>query len=110
MLLVSVASLEGRISNTLDPLMCFDSWLILSNLQPVNASPLFAVSVPSLDDMDFSDTPGWRGWVMTDINAVAIALSTLFISIRIYVRTRMTRNLGLDDAIATISYVCSDFC
>lgn len=57
--------------------------------------------------MDFSGTPSWRGWVLVDSNAIAIALSTLFIGLRLYVRARMTRNLGLDDAIATVSYVCS---
>lgn len=56
--------------------------------------------------MDFSDTPGWRGWVLIDVNAVAIGLSTLFVGIRMYVRARMTKNLGMDDALAGVSFVC----
>ncbi|ROW06574.1 hypothetical protein VMCG_04266 [Cytospora schulzeri] len=54
--------------------------------------------------MDFSNTPGWRGWVLTDVNAIAIALSTSFIGVRVYVRARMTKNMGLDDAIAVVSF------
>ena len=55
--------------------------------------------------MDFSQTPEWRGGIETRLNACLIAFSTLFMGMRLYVRTFMTKALGWDDLIAGIAYV-----
>ncbi|KAH8900924.1 hypothetical protein GQ53DRAFT_133065 [Thozetella sp. PMI_491] len=53
---------------------------------------------------DFRSTPDYHGYVEIQVNSVLIALSTIFYAMRMYTRAFMTKNLGLDDAIATVAF------
>lgn len=54
--------------------------------------------------MDFSNTPDWHGGIELEINGSLIALSTVFLGMRLYVRAFMTKALGWDDLIAGIAW------
>ncbi|OTB09004.1 hypothetical protein M426DRAFT_316293 [Hypoxylon sp. CI-4A] len=55
--------------------------------------------------MDFRDTPEYHGGREIILNAVLIGISTIIYGLRLIVRTRMTKSLGLDDALAGIAYL-----
>ncbi|KAK4216902.1 hypothetical protein QBC37DRAFT_415995 [Rhypophila decipiens] len=54
--------------------------------------------------MDFSHTPGWHGGIEQRLNGSLIALSTIFLGMRLYVRAFMTKAMGWDDLIAGIAW------
>lgn len=56
-------------------------------------------------EFDVTKTPGYNGYVVRDLNAYLIAFSTVFLGARLYVRTFLTKALGLDDLMAAIAYV-----
>jgi hypothetical protein len=55
--------------------------------------------------MDFSNTPDYWGNVLLGVNTTMIVLSIIIFGTRIYARTVMTKNLGLDDALAAVAFV-----
>lgn len=48
-----------------------------------------------------------RGQFIINLNLALIVISTVLMSTRLYVRGFMIKGLGVDDLIATISYVCT---
>lgn len=50
-------------------------------------------------------SPNPRGDMVRSLNICLICLSTLFMSLRFYVRGYMTKTLGIDDAFAFAAYV-----
>ncbi|KAJ9144980.1 Integral membrane protein [Pleurostoma richardsiae] len=57
-------------------------------------------------DFDFSKTAGWKGYLQRDLNACLIAFSTVFVTLRLYVRAFMNKALGRDDLMTGIAYIC----
>ncbi|KAG4429185.1 hypothetical protein IFR05_015339 [Cadophora sp. M221] len=55
--------------------------------------------------MDFRSTPDYKGGVHKALNATLIPITTLIFGTRIYVRVFMTKNAGLDDALAFVAYL-----
>ncbi|KAH8588625.1 hypothetical protein B0O99DRAFT_356819 [Bisporella sp. PMI_857] len=53
----------------------------------------------------FYETSDYKGETQRALNAALIAISTVFIGLRLYVRFMMTKSPGLDDAIAFIAYL-----
>jgi hypothetical protein len=54
---------------------------------------------------DFRDAPDYKGQTEVIVNSTLIGLSALFLGLRLYVRTFMTKSLGLDDAVAGLAFV-----
>lgn len=52
----------------------------------------------------FWETPDYKGYLLRNLNASLIAISTLILATRLYVRIFMTKVPGLDDIIATVAW------
>jgi hypothetical protein len=57
-------------------------------------------------NFDFSQTTEWKGDRQVNLNACLIAFSTLFVGLRLYVRSVLNKSLGIDDAVTVVAYVC----
>ena len=55
---------------------------------------------------DYRETADYRGHTELAANAALIGFSTLFFGMRIYARALMTKNIGADDAVALVAFVC----
>ncbi|KAI1380757.1 hypothetical protein F4677DRAFT_462032 [Hypoxylon crocopeplum] len=55
--------------------------------------------------MDFTRTPDYRGGLEIGLNAWLIGFSTVFCSLRLFVRIFMTKSPGLDDVMTAIGYL-----
>jgi hypothetical protein len=55
----------------------------------------------------FWQTPDYKGNLLRDLNASLIAISTVILGTRLYVRLVMTKNPGLDDIFAAVAWVGS---
>jgi hypothetical protein len=53
---------------------------------------------------NFWKTPDYKGAGQRNLNICLIAFSTLFISLRVYVRVFMTKTPGWDDAVAVFAW------
>lgn len=54
---------------------------------------------------NYWETPDYYGNVIRGVEGFLIAMSTIFIANRIYVRSFMTQSLSYDDGIAGLAYV-----
>jgi hypothetical protein len=50
-----------------------------------------------------------QGGLLVNLNLALISVSTVIISLRLYVRRFMINSLGLDDLISSMAYVCLTF-
>jgi hypothetical protein len=55
----------------------------------------------------FWETADYKGYLLRNLNATLIAISTIFLGTRLYVRLVMTKTPGLDDIMATLAWVGS---
>jgi hypothetical protein len=55
----------------------------------------------------FWETADYKGYLLRDMNASLIAISTIVLGTRLYVRLVMTKAPGLDDIFATLAWVRS---
>lgn len=64
-------------------------------------------NMPEPPDFSLYDLPpGSQGYMIRDLNISLIAISTVLVASRLYVRGLMIKNLGMDDLLAVLAYVC----
>jgi hypothetical protein len=63
----------------------------------------------SNDIIPFRKSPDYRGSTVLALNASLIGFTTVVIALRLYVRTSMSKTLGIDDGIAVTAYVCTSY-
>lgn len=56
------------------------------------------------DDLDLTTTPGYRGDGQIILNSILIAMSTIFVMMRLYARIFMVKRPGIDDIMAVMAY------
>lgn len=67
------------------------------------SSPTAGMPQPPPGDLDLSTTFGYRGNQQLILDAILIALSTIFVALRLYARCFMIRRPGIDDIIAVLA-------
>lgn len=55
--------------------------------------------------IDFRDSPEYKGHMVLALNASLIAVTSLIVFMRLYVRLVMSKTFGLDDVIAFLGFV-----
>lgn len=53
---------------------------------------------------DFSETPGWKGYLQWNLNVALIVFSTVFMILRLGTRAFIVKALGWDDLLGFIAY------
>lgn len=56
--------------------------------------------------VDFRDSPDYRGHRIRILNSTLIAITTLIVGSRFYVRFFMSKTPGIDDFICFLAYAC----